>query len=112
MEGSRGMVEGKGGCLYLLLNYSTQSGLEHRKKMLVKVFISSAYDKQVEILLREALNEDWVENRLLIQWELPHNLASPRVKVVAGSAKLCRYLRASPAQFFVSQQPVNVGVLP
>lgn len=82
-----------------------------QKKMLVKVFIGSAYDKQVEILLREALNEDWVENRLLIQWELPYNLASPRVKVVAGSAKLCRYLRAAPAQFFASYQPVNVGVL-
>lgn len=37
--------------------------------------------------------------------------ASPRMRAVAGPAKLRRYLRASPAQCFVSQQPVDMGVL-
>lgn len=33
-EGRRGMVEGKGGCLYLLLTYLMQPRLKHRKKCL------------------------------------------------------------------------------
>lgn len=50
--------------------------------------------------------------RLLIERDFPYNCANPAAERVAGLAKPCRYLRASPGQLFLSQQPTNTDVHP